>query len=160
MYLDVDRVVRRAEPIDWDQVTARATAWRICSATYVVLSLTRELLGSPIPVETLGLLRPSRLRLALLEQVVRASEIASGEVRIGSKGERILHLILIDRFRDLSRALLWAFWPDTEWLALRYQLSNRGEVWRYRLSHVGRMFGLGAQALGEVSSSTGRKKRG
>ena len=157
MYLDLDRVIRKTEAIDWNAFSARARAWRVRNVTYLSLALARELFSSPVPEDLLDALRPSRLRLAFLGRIVNASDIAAGQVSAGTKGERILHLLLTDRLWDLARATFKVLWPDREWLRLRYHLEDRGPVGGHRLRHLGRMFSYGLQALGELGGWPGSR---
>lgn len=157
MYLDLDRIIRKTEAIDWSALSARARVWRVRNVTYLTLALTRELFASPVPEDTLDALRPSRLRLALLGRIVNASDIATGQVSAGTKGERILHLLLTDRLWDLVLVMFRVLWPDREWLRLRYQVADSEPVGGQRLRHLARMFSYGLQALGELGGWQGSR---
>lgn len=150
MYLDLDRIIRNGEAIDWSLVCSRAAKWRMRQLTYVVLSLTRDLFASPIPLGVLHQLRPSRLRLAMLGRIVSAAGIASGTDRIGTKGERLMQMLLVDRPGDLLQILWQALWPDRDWLVLRYGPLSQGRTATCRLRHLWRMVGYGSQAVREL----------
>lgn len=57
-YCDVAAVVRRfSRQIDWEQVQARACEWGIRKYLYLTLRLSRELLGTEVPVDFLQAIR-------------------------------------------------------------------------------------------------------
>ena len=155
MYLDLDQIIRHEPDIDWSVVASRAGAWRVRHGTYMALALTGELFASPVPADLLDALRPSRLRLAILGRIVSAPDIAAGTVAVGSKGERLLHILLTDRIRDFFKVALRVLWPDPEWIVLRYRLAGPGQIRGYRLRHLRRMFSYGLQALVELGGRTG-----
>ncbi len=65
---DVAELVRRhGATLDWDAVLDRARAARARTASWVVLSLARDLLGAPVPERVLAALEVSQPKRALLE---------------------------------------------------------------------------------------------
>ena len=111
------------------------------------------LCATPIPVDLRRTFRPSRLRLALLQQLVDGRQIVTGTARIGSKGERLLHLLLTDRARDALLSIFRFVWPETDWIVARYRLRSRGQVAVYRVKHVLRMAWYGLLAAGQLIQS-------
>jgi hypothetical protein len=153
LFFDVDRLIRAAGVVDWTALASRAAAWRVRYVTYIVLALAQELCSTPIPVDLRQAFRPSRLRLALLGQLVDGPRIVAGTLRIGSKGERLLHLLLTDRARDALRSIFRFVWPEPEWIVARYRLRSRRQVAWYRARHVLRMAWYGLLAAGQLLRS-------
>ncbi|HOL17648.1 MAG TPA: nucleotidyltransferase family protein [Bacillota bacterium] len=75
---DLGAVLRRYEAaLDWRELAARARQWGILRAVYVLLSLTRDLLGSPVAADTLEALRPAGFDNRYLDLVRRQLMAAS-----------------------------------------------------------------------------------
>lgn len=148
--LDVDRVIRMAGTVDWPGLALRARTWHVRYITYMVLVLSKELFSTPVPDAFLQSLRPSRFRLALLKQIVDGPRIADGTLRLGSKGERLFHLLLTDRTRDAFRFVFHTLWPESDWIVLRYRLDRKKQVGWYRVRHLARMVFYGLLSVGQL----------
>ena len=67
--VDVDRIIAATPAIDWHYVEATARAWRLLPSLALALEMSRDMLGTPVPDDVRGRIRPSaavRLHLALL----------------------------------------------------------------------------------------------
>ncbi len=84
--VDVAELVRRyGDDLDWDAYLERSREAGARTASWVVLSLARDLLGAPVPRDVLGSLAPGRAKRAILartcgvEALFRPAE--AGDVR-------------------------------------------------------------------------------
>ena len=134
--LDLD-FMRQRLIIDWGTLAARARAWRVSTATWLVLWMLAELFGDPEEKLPLRDLRPSPLRRWILSRFVSPWSLVIG-IRISSGPLRFLfQLALVDRPADAFTLTWRAIIPDREWLVLRYGLQNAPiwRVWLQRLWH-------------------------
>jgi hypothetical protein len=120
--LDVAIVVRRrSATLDWDAVTVRARRWRVTGAVFFALRAVSEQLGVTAPTAAIDRLRPSDLRIALVEWLQR------GGLRPRLR-EECLRLMMLDRREDVLRMLgaTRAFAPRLRrWGLLRDRLTPR-----------------------------------
>jgi hypothetical protein len=133
---DLD-IARRKWVIDWKTLAQRARAWRVSSATWLVLHALAELFGDSDHQLPLSDLAPSPLRQFILGRFVSKRALMEGlDLYRGPK--RFLFLLsLVDRPVD-AISLLWrAFFPDRVWLTLRYELQDAPSwrIWAQRLWH-------------------------
>ncbi len=150
MFLDVDQLIRASAAIRWPEVVARATEWRVRHVVYMTLMLCRQLFATPVPPSLFRELRPSCLRLALLTRLVGARQVVSGTGAIGSKGERLLHLLLTDRMRDLVKTVVRALWPSGDWIRARYGPPVPRWIGWCRIGHLFRMARYALLAIKEL----------
>jgi hypothetical protein len=65
-FCDISETIRQYErDMDWEQVSTRATEWRIETFVYVVLLLTHELLGTRVPERLFDTLRHANFDMEL-----------------------------------------------------------------------------------------------
>ncbi|MCX5823254.1 MAG: nucleotidyltransferase family protein [Deltaproteobacteria bacterium] len=126
--------------IDWELVASRALAWKVATATWLVLRLARDMAGLAGADTTLQRLAPPRWKKRLLSVWVNAHgdwlwkqhwlsirSAFSDEPRNPSMTERHAHLnhgplrfvlllLLIDRAADVCRMIARGIWPDRIWL--------------------------------------------
>jgi hypothetical protein len=134
--LDLD-FARRKWSIDWKTVAQRARAWRVASATWLVLQALAELFGDPANQLPLPDLAPSPGRQFVLRRFVSARLLTAG-LQLSRGPRRFLYLLaLVDRPADALQLLWRAFFPDRLWLTLRYGLQGAPawRIWLQRLWH-------------------------
>jgi hypothetical protein len=105
---DVRRVITRLD-LDWDRVVALATAQRLRTATWLVLSV--EVLSDVVPGWVVKRLKPSAYRRALI-WFARRLQTAGGEI--------LVPILLTDRPADPLRVIGITFVPPDSWLRGRY----------------------------------------
>lgn len=131
--LDV-ALLARAEAVDWTVVAQRSRAWRVATATWLVLQVTDELLGLPEARSAIAALTPSALRRRLLARFTGPDEVLAGKDITGGPRRLLYQLLLVDRPRDAVRLVGRTLWPEPAWLDVRYGASGAG----VRLRHLGR----------------------
>jgi hypothetical protein len=134
--LDLDCVRQRLN-IDWGTLAERARAWRVSTATWLVLWMLTELFGDPEGKLPLQDLSPSPLRRWILRRFVSPRCLVMGIKIDGGLLHFIFQLALVDRPADAFTLIWRAFIPDHEWLILRYGLQNAPawRVWLQRMWH-------------------------
>jgi hypothetical protein len=134
--LDLDCARQRLN-IDWGTVAERARAWRVSTATWLVLQMLTELFGDPERKLPLPDLKPSPLRRGILRSFVSARNLVEG-IKISSGPKRFVFLLaLVDRPADALYLIWRALMPDRTWLTLRYGLQDAPawRIWLQRLWH-------------------------
>jgi hypothetical protein len=132
-------VLARVHRVDWDAVADRARAWRLRTATWLVLDSTNRLIGLPGCDAAVSRLRPHRARRAALRLFVTPEALLSGRDLTRRTRRHVFMLSLVDRLRDGARLIGRAVWPERWWIAARYGrpagrvehlwgLVRRGEV--------------------------------
>jgi len=132
-------VLARAHRIDWDAVAERASAWRLATATWLVLDTANRLIGLPGCGATVTRLRPGPARCAALRGFVTPSALLSGRDLARKTRRHLFMLALVDRPRDGARLIGRTLWPEAWWIVARYGrpvgrvehlwgLVRRGEV--------------------------------
>ena len=118
-FCDISETIRQYERVmDWEQVSTRATEWRIETFVYVVLLLTHELLGTRVPERVFDSLRhenfdmevPAAAGAAVLEDRLSAALFAD-----------FFHLQRGHGFTDRADVFRKLFSPSV--IAERYGLS-------------------------------------
>ena len=113
-------VLARAYRIDWRAVADRAKAWRLATATWLVLDLANEIAGLPGCEPALARLRPARSRRVVLAAFMSARALLAGR-ELTAKGRRHAFMAaLVDRRRDGVRLIGRTLWPEPWWIAARY----------------------------------------
>lgn len=132
--LDLDCARQRLD-IRWEAVAERARAWRVSTATWLVLQLLAELFGDPAGKLPLRDLRPSPLRRWLLKRFISPQNLVEG-MEFSSGPKRFIFLLtLVDQPADALYLIWRALIPDHTWLTLRYGLQD-APTWRIWLQHL------------------------
>lgn len=122
--------------IAWQEVAERAHKWRMATVTWTVLSLSRQLLGTPVPEAVLSTLSPSPRRRQLIKGLRLENALLSMRKADGYEHRRLLILwFLIDRPQDALKLLRHSLLPTADWIEARYSTSSTAELWRARLLH-------------------------
>ena len=151
-YWDVALLLDRSGgTLDWDALLQRAARWRVRHALFFVLLGVRSGFGASVPPGVLAALRPRGPRAALLAALVRALDAGRLE-----RLEYLVTLLLVDRGRDLSRALRRALWPPAAWMRARYGLTAGSRPTLY-LTHVRRLGGVLGGAAGALVGAAARR---
>lgn len=125
-------LLARTYQVDWRTVAERARAWRVGTATWLVLSLAEELLGLAGAEAAVAALRPSGVRRGLLHRFVDGQAVLAGRDMTGGPRRFAFQLLLVDRPADALRLLGRALWPEGSWLAARYGTAGT----RVRVRHL------------------------
>jgi len=134
--LDLE-LMRNAWQIDWDVVVQRARDWRVATATWLVLDLLASVFGDGDGRLPLRALCPSSLRRRILGRFASARSLLEGRDLRSGPGRFLFLLFLVDRPIDAALLLWHTFFPERQWLTLRYQLEGAPawRVWLQRLWH-------------------------
>ena len=136
--LDLAVLARRC-PVAWDVVAGRAKAWRLATATWLVLHTAHGIYGLPGADVALARLRPSATRRTLLRAFVSPASVVAGRDLTRPSRRHAFLLALADRRRDAAQLLARTVWPEPWWIQARYgagagraahlwTLVRRGEV--------------------------------
>ena len=117
--VDVSLLARYA-PLTWSLIIQRARAWRIATATWLVLSLAVNLCGLDEAADATRQLAPSWPRQKLIGLFANAGSLVMMRDLSASRWRYVYLLLLIDRGRDALRLIFRALWPEREWLIARY----------------------------------------
>ena len=132
--LDLDCGRQRLN-IDWGTVAERARAWRVSTATWLVLRMLSELFGDPEKKLPLQALRPSPFRRRILKRFISPQNLMEG-INISNGPKRFVFLLaLVDRPADACYLIWRAIMPDRTWLTLRYGLQD-APAWRFWLQRL------------------------
>lgn len=125
-------VLARGRPIDWDAVEERARAWRIATATWLVLDAANRLIGLPGCDAVVARLRPRGARRAALRLFVTPRAVLSGRDLTRTSRRHVFMLALVDRPKDGARLIGRTLWPERWWIAARYgtPVGRVGHLWR------------------------------
>jgi len=127
-------LIARSAPVDWPGLAGRARAWRVATATWLVLRLTADLLGlGEARVALARLAPPSPRRWWIGRQcddrtILEMRDIRHNWLRF------VYQLSLVDRPGDAARLLGRALWPTNAWLAARYGRSDMSIRFRHLLA--------------------------
>jgi hypothetical protein len=113
-------VLARTHAVDWTAVAQRARAWRLATATWLVLDTANRLIGIPGCDAAVASLRPSLPRRAALRRFVTPRAILSGRDLRRRLLRHLFMLGLVDRPRDGGRLIGRTLWPEAWWIAARY----------------------------------------
>ena len=135
LHLDVERITRHQQ-VDWDAFLRRVVAAQAKTPVFFALALPADLLGSPIPDEVLGALRPPVWKLRLLARWLQGAGLFNPEERKFSNPRFLaFSALLYDDLGGLRRALF----PDGAFIRQQYGVRNGMLVPAY---HVRRLASL------------------
>jgi hypothetical protein len=133
-YVDLDRTIRAgADSLDWSRLIDLARRVRVATAAYFMLELCTNLLDTPVPPAVLRALRPSALRRQIVASALDYEALL--QRRHARRRAYLLQLLLVDRPRDLVRLIFRTFFPEGEWLSMRYGLDGWWLQFVHRLWH-------------------------
>lgn len=113
-------VLARRSRVDWNAVCHRARAWRIATATWLVLETADRLMGLPRGAPAIRSLRPSLPRRAILQGAVGSSSVIASRDLTPVPLRYPFMLALVDRGRDGARLVGRTLWPERWWIDARY----------------------------------------
>jgi hypothetical protein len=146
--LDLALLIRRqGDAWNWEVVAERARRWQIRRAIFYALREVRERFEVAIPPWLLARLRPAGPRRILLDWLRQREE----EHR--ERLDYLIPLLVMDRGRDILRALSGAVLPPTSWLRCRY---GKPSAFSAYLAHWAR---IGSACARTARASLGRAHR-
>jgi hypothetical protein len=113
-------LLARHDAVDWNIIAQRARAWRLATATWLVLSLAVDLAGLNEAAEAEQQLRPSAMRRRMLEYFATPEALVAMRDLSARRWRYVFLLLLIDRGRDVAKLILRTLWPERAWLSARY----------------------------------------
>jgi len=124
-------VLARTHTIAWGDIARRARAWRLATATWLVLDTAHRLIGLPGCEAALAELRPARARRAALRAQLTPSALLAGRDLTPPARRHLFMLSLVDRPRDGARLVGRTVWPEPWWIAARYgrPVSRARHLW-------------------------------
>jgi hypothetical protein len=124
LHTDVDRIVSE-QKIDWELFELKVSDLRVKVAVYISLSMAKCLLNTPIPSETLIRLKPSNMKVFLLNSwLTRVGIFRPDEPKWSKLGYVIFVCLLFD---DLS-SFMGALFPEKNELRKLYP-SLSANIW-------------------------------
>lgn len=124
LHTDVDRIARHYE-IDWGLFCGRVIELKLRTATYFSLSLAKELLGSPIPSNVLGKLRPPPWK----EKLMRVWLDKVGLFKPNEKKwSKIGYICFVSLIYDQPVDFLKGLFPDPT--------DNSGSSWKWHCKRL------------------------
>jgi hypothetical protein len=132
-FIDLE-LIRDTYRIDWDTVVQRARAWRVVTATWLVLDRWAALFdhGNDVPVDEFC---PSPIRRRILRRFVPFRYLSEGRAWRRGLERRVYLLFMVDRPADAALLLRRTFFPERQWLTLLYGLEG-APAWRIRLQQL------------------------
>jgi hypothetical protein len=157
-FTDIDAVLRhRAAHLDWDRLLVEASRARLRGVLAYTLAVAHAALGSPVPAEALGRLRPGRLRCLALDAVIETGWPPTLRGPVEDIRGYVAETLLMDRLRDVGRVAAISLFPSRSWLRFRYGATSRGRLAVCRMVHPIRVCALVATRL-VVSRKAWRRK--
>jgi len=139
--LDLALLLRRhAARLDWEALLARAARWRARGALYFALRTAAAELGAGAPPAVLARLRPRGARGALLDRFACRRD-ARG------RGDHLLALLVMDRWRDATGALAAGVVPPAAWARSRYGGRTTAGAYLRHYARLGAVLARTARAL-------------
>ena len=92
-------VLKYGQLIDWDSLVEKAKEWRLDSSLYICFTLSKELLGSPVPNEVLKKVRPVYLKMVFIRLFTNREFVLTDRKR-----SKIIGLFLGNVFFELVEA--------------------------------------------------------
>jgi len=125
-------VLARTHTVDWATVAERARAWRLATATWLVLDTANRMIGVPGCDDAVLSLRPAPVRRAALRAFVTPRALLSGRDLTRKARRHLFMLALVDRPRDGGRLIGRTLWPEAWWIAARYgrQAGRLEHLWK------------------------------
>jgi hypothetical protein len=152
-YVDIMRMVDAGQ-IDWQVFADQVKQSRFRVACYFPLWWAERVWRVPVPEWVLRSCRPGPLRVWMGRwMVVRA---VKQRLNVGHAWDHVAQLLVIDRLRDLLRALWWLFFPGPAWLRERYHLHSNRQAWAWMAVHPAVVLREGLNSLGVLLIRTGR----
>jgi len=136
IFCDVRETIQQYQhEIDWDQLCLRAFHWRCRKYVYLVLYLTRELLGTPVPDNVLNTIKPDDFNHSMI--ILSREEILNFKSDSALPGKGIVQLWKHKHFRNKAIFLLRTIFPPRETIAQVYSISPYSpRICLYYLSHL------------------------
>ena len=132
-YLDLDCWIRaNSSTIDWEAFVKRVEEWKIRSTAYHTFELTKTIYQTPIPSDIIKKLDPGYFAKWRLSQVYSIDNYLSHNTRkIGILQPKFVRLLLIDRFIDILKILLYGLIPPRQFREVVYdQRTNLIAHWK------------------------------
>jgi hypothetical protein len=124
-YLDIDLWIRNLSDIwDWDRFLELVNQWRIRSVAYHVLSICKDLMGTPIPDGLLKRLDPGWLARIRVKMLISSTSILADCPSLGKRYPTLVKLALIDSLPSIIATLIKLAFPDKAWR--EYNPSGHG----------------------------------
>ena len=120
LHTDVDRVVSE-QNIDWDIFYSKVFNLRVKTAVYISLAMSQSLLSTPVPNKVLKKLKPSRLKIAIINRWLASVGIFRPDEPKWSKLGYIVFVCLL--FDDL-KTFISAIFPKKDELRKLYPSLN------------------------------------
>lgn len=138
--LDIDLFIRnvtRQADWQWNSFFLLVEGWRVRSVVYHVLLFSQALYNTPLPEGILERLDPGWLAKQRISKLLQPSDlIAARRASLGCRYPSLVKFMLIDRGRDIAKAVYKILNPGTGWLEQRYgRRVSLFHHWR----HVGRV---------------------
>jgi hypothetical protein len=134
-YVDIAwMIATHGQQIRWDQLTARAHAYRAQAIVFLALQLARDLLGAAVPDSALEALAPPRWRQRLLQRLVDLELILSVDVAPSQEDAgRVLNVAVIDSWPGILSWVRQRLFPGVRWQKTNYALDSTIHAYAYAL---------------------------
>ena len=148
---------RFGQKMDWEVLVARARQWKAVRAVYVVLFLSRDMLGAPIPAQTLIALKPQNLDENIVEL---AREQMLFDRRLQPVDSDMMNITKMTGTASLGKklsVLQHAFFPPPGMIAREYSVPI--DSWRLYLYYPVRIYHIISRTMFEVKRVTGNSSK-
>jgi len=153
-YWDLFLVIERwGGTLDWEELAARTSRWRVRVALYFALLELERLFHARVPAPVMGEIKPRGPRAGAMSWLLRHRS-----PRQRRRLEHLIALLLVDRGRDLLGTLRHALLPSPAWLRTRYE-GVGSSLPRYYLAHYRRLAEILSRATGGFRDRVEDSKR-
>lgn len=121
--------------IDWKELIIKAKYCKLKTIAYYTLFLTEELFGPVVDKKILAALKPNKLHLFFINLFIDKNKILSLPDTESSYDKYVIQLLLMDSLVDMLKVVGKSFFPSREWLAHKYNVTNKFKLFIYRLGH-------------------------
>lgn len=123
--VDLDRLVRRFPgEIAWEDLPARARRIGCATCLWHGLTLSKDLLGTPVDDRVLRLLQPGAFRAGLIRWFLAPRKVLLGMTPPAQPRMQGLQMLLLDSAGADIRSLWQGIFPPRQWLEWRYRTSS------------------------------------
>lgn len=124
-FVDLDRFIRKFQArIAWGDLPARARKIGCATCLWHGLTLSKDLLGTPVDAGLLRVLQPAAFRAGLIRWWLAPHRALRGMSPPAQPRMQGLQTLLLDSTGADIRSLSQGLFPPRQWLAWRYHTSN------------------------------------
>jgi len=120
LHTDVDRIVS-SQTIDWKIFEKMVLKLKIKTATYISLSMAKNLLGTPVPEDVLDRIKPNKLKIKLMEAWLINVGIFEPD---SHKWSKLGYMVFVSLLYDTWSDFFCGFFPSATDMKYQYGYSS------------------------------------